>query len=160
MILQIFDIFTNEFSLFSTQLTLYRLKNSIGLKKDWNHVRKCQKFAKSSCWPMFSQRNKILQNIPLCISRHLNNNLDVGLWLISFTMLNNDVFPFPQDWWRWIARHRTIDTDPFSSWNFEDLLAKSDLRWICKVVHEQSWTFHIADLRAVVVILIWQKMFR
>ena len=29
-------------------------------------MRKCQKFVKSSCRPMFSQRNKTLQNIPLC----------------------------------------------------------------------------------------------
>ena len=36
------------------------------MKKDWNHVRKCQKFEKSSCRPMFSQRNKTLWNIPLC----------------------------------------------------------------------------------------------
>ena len=34
MILQIFDIFSHDFSLFSTQLTLFRPKNSIGLKKD------------------------------------------------------------------------------------------------------------------------------
>ena len=51
---------------FSTLLTLLRLNNSIGLKKDWNHVRKCQKFAKSCCRPTFSQRNKTLENIPLC----------------------------------------------------------------------------------------------
>ena len=66
MILHIFDIFSHDFSHFSTQLTLFRPKNSIGLKKDWNHVRNCQKFAKSSCRPMFSQRNKTLQNLPLC----------------------------------------------------------------------------------------------
>ena len=66
MISQIFDIFSHDFSLFSTQLTLFRSKSSIGLKKDWIHVRKCQKFAKSSCRPMFSQQNKTLQNIPLC----------------------------------------------------------------------------------------------
>ena len=34
MILQIFDIFSHDFSLFSTQLTLFRPRNSIGLKKD------------------------------------------------------------------------------------------------------------------------------
>ena len=38
---------------FSTQLTLFRPKNSIGLKEDWIHVRKCQKFAKSSYRPRF-----------------------------------------------------------------------------------------------------------
>ena len=34
MILQIFDIFSHDFSPFSTQLTLIRPENSIGLKKD------------------------------------------------------------------------------------------------------------------------------
>ena len=34
VILQIFDIFSPDFSLFSTHLTFYRLKNSIGSKKD------------------------------------------------------------------------------------------------------------------------------
>ena len=66
VILQIFDIFSHDFSLFSTRLTLFRHKNSIGLKKDWIHVRKCQKCSKSSCRLMFSQRNKTLQKIPLC----------------------------------------------------------------------------------------------
>ena len=65
VIWQIFDIFSHEFSLFSTQLTLFRPKNSTGSKKDWIHVRKCQKLTKSRCRPMFSQRNKTLQNIPL-----------------------------------------------------------------------------------------------
>ena len=32
-IFDIFDIFSHDFSLFSTQLTLFRPKNSIGLKK-------------------------------------------------------------------------------------------------------------------------------
>ena len=53
MISQIFDIFSHEFSLFSTQLTFFRPKNSIVSKKDTIHVRNCQKFAKSSCRPMF-----------------------------------------------------------------------------------------------------------
>ena len=43
MILQIFDIFSHELCLLSTQLTLFRLKNSIGLKKDWIRVRKGEK---------------------------------------------------------------------------------------------------------------------
>ena len=60
MVLQILDIFSHDFSLFSTQLTLFRPQNSIGLKKGWIHVRKCQKFAKSSCRLIFSQRNKTL----------------------------------------------------------------------------------------------------
>ena len=34
MALQIFDIFSHDFCLFSTQLTLFWPKNSIGLKKD------------------------------------------------------------------------------------------------------------------------------
>ena len=63
---EIFDIFLNDLSLFSTQFTLFRPKNSIGLKKDWSHVRKCQIFAKSFCRPMFSQRNKTWENISLC----------------------------------------------------------------------------------------------
>ena len=55
---ELFNEKSHDFSLFSTQLTLNRPKNSIGLKKDWIHVRKCQKFANSSCRPMFSQRIK------------------------------------------------------------------------------------------------------
>ena len=31
------------------------------VEKDWNHVRKCQKFAKSLCRPRFSKRNKTLE---------------------------------------------------------------------------------------------------
>ena len=45
MILQIFYIFSHECSLFSTQLTLFRLKNSIGLKKTefmWENVKNLQ----------------------------------------------------------------------------------------------------------------------
>ena len=42
MIWQIFDIFSHEFNRYSSQLTLFRPKNSIGLRKDWIHVRKCQ----------------------------------------------------------------------------------------------------------------------
>ena len=34
MISRTFDIFSHEFCLFSTQLTLFRPKNSFGLKKD------------------------------------------------------------------------------------------------------------------------------
>ena len=45
------------------------LKASIGSKNDSIHVRKCQKLTKSSCRPMFSRRNKTLQNIPLCSSK-------------------------------------------------------------------------------------------
>ena len=74
VILQNFHIFSHDFSLFSTQLTLFRPKNSIGLKKDWIHVRKCQKFAKSSCRPMFSQQNKTLENIPLRKERGKSEN--------------------------------------------------------------------------------------
>ena len=66
VILQIFDKMTHDFSLFSTQLTLFRPKSSIGLKKDGIHVRKCQKFAKSHCRPTFLQRNKTSGNIRLC----------------------------------------------------------------------------------------------
>ena len=66
MIWQIFDNFSHDFSLFSTQLTLFSPKNSIGVKKDWIHVRKGQKFANSRCRPTFSQRNKTSGNIPLC----------------------------------------------------------------------------------------------
>ena len=66
MIWWYFDIFTNELSLFSTQLTLYRHSNSNELKKDSIHVWKCQKFAKSCCRPTFSQRSKTSNKIPLC----------------------------------------------------------------------------------------------
>ena len=34
-------------------------------------MRKCQKFVKSSCRPRFSQRNKIFENIPLCVDAEL-----------------------------------------------------------------------------------------
>ena len=37
VILQIFDIFTHELSLFSTKLSFYALIKSIGLKKDSIH---------------------------------------------------------------------------------------------------------------------------
>ena len=57
---------SHDFCLFSTQLTLFRPKDSIGLKKDWSHVRKCQKLAKSSFQLMFLQQNKTLRNISLC----------------------------------------------------------------------------------------------
>ena len=56
---------SHDFSLFPTQLTLFRPKNSIGLKNNWIYVRKCQKFAKSRCRPTFSQWNKTSGNIPL-----------------------------------------------------------------------------------------------
>ena len=65
---------------FSTQLTLFRPKNSIGLKKDSIHVRKCQKFAKSSYRPMFSQQNKTLGNIPLCTGGHRKIELKTYLY--------------------------------------------------------------------------------
>ena len=39
----IFDIFSHDFSLFSTQLTLFRPKNSIGLKK---RLKSCEKMSK------------------------------------------------------------------------------------------------------------------
>ena len=57
VIWHIFDIFTKKLSLFSTQLSFYALRKSIGLKKDSIHVWKCQKFAKSRCRPMFLQQN-------------------------------------------------------------------------------------------------------
>ena len=65
VILQIFEIFPNEWSLFSIQLTLLRHRNSIGLKKDLILWWKCQKFAKSRCRSTFSQWNKTSGNIPL-----------------------------------------------------------------------------------------------
>ncbi len=64
MIWQIFDIFSHEYSLFANQLRFWAQIKSIGLKKDRIHLRKCQKFAKYSCRPTFSQRNKTLGNIP------------------------------------------------------------------------------------------------
>ena len=45
MILQIFDVFSHDFRLFSTQLTLFRPKNSIGLKK---RLSSCEKMSKNS----------------------------------------------------------------------------------------------------------------
>ena len=46
LILQIFDIILHDFSLFSTQLTLFRPKNSIGLKKRLNSCEKMSKICK------------------------------------------------------------------------------------------------------------------
>ena len=46
MISQIFDIFSHEFGLFSTQLTLFRPKNSFGLQKSPNSCEKMSKFSK------------------------------------------------------------------------------------------------------------------
>ena len=63
MNLQIFDAFSHEFSLFST---FYCLWCCIGLIKDWIHVRKHKKFAKSFRRPTFSQPHKNMPNIPLC----------------------------------------------------------------------------------------------
>ena len=46
MILQICDIFSYDFSLFSIQLTLFRPKNSIGFKKRQNSYEKMSKICK------------------------------------------------------------------------------------------------------------------
>ena len=61
VILQIFDIFSHEWSLFSTQLSFYAFIKSTELKKDSIHWWKCQKFAKSRYRPTFSQRKQNLR---------------------------------------------------------------------------------------------------
>ena len=78
MILQIFDIFTHELSLFSTHLTWQRHKNSTELKKDSIHWWKCQKTPKSRCRPTFRLRK---QNRRKHSTVHKLHFLDIKVFL-------------------------------------------------------------------------------
>ena len=82
--------FLTWFQYFSTQLTLFSPKSSIGLKKDWIHVRKCEKFPKSSCRSMFSHQNKTLGNIPLWKGTNPVSKISDFFWVIT----QNTILPW------------------------------------------------------------------
>ena len=78
---------------------------------------KCQKFAKSSCRPTFSQRNKTLKNIPLCNFQRFKIH---NLYCRIRDLFENNVRSLLED----RSTHFKINIAVENVWNFQAKLSQ------------------------------------